>query len=185
VLSAKLLIPEQQDSFGIQLSDEINAALPDDIFIISSQKTSRSFVSKEKCLYRTYEYLLPLKSLRIEENEVISKLNFYLKQFLGTNYFHNFTTHTSEDFVEKFTDKHEIRELIPNSSYRRDIIKCYAEEILTLNEEKYARIIITGNSFLRHQIRKIIGTVLAIVNGICDYILIIKDKFQKITFQLQ
>jgi tRNA pseudouridine38-40 synthase len=171
VLSAKLLIPEQPDSFGIQLSDELNSALPDDIYIISSQRTPKSFQSKEKCLYRTYEYLLPLKSVKIEENEVVSKLNFYLKQFLGTNNFHNFTSHTSDDFVEKFTDKHEIRELILNSSYRRDIIKCCVEEILIINEEKYARIIISGNSFLRHQIRKIIGTVLAILNGI-DILLI-------------
>eukprot|EP01080_Neovahlkampfia_damariscottae_P004092 gene4092-7380_t len=165
----------ENDSLGFHLADRINENLPEDIFIISAQRTTNNFNAKNQCIFRCYEYLLPLKCLNLKnDEEKISKLNFYLKQFLGTNYYHNFTSLESKNFVEKYQNEEQIRQIQVSENFRRDILKSKVTGVVTMNNELFAKIDILGSSFLKNQIRRIIGTIIGIINGFIpdDYITI-------------
>ena len=169
VLSAKLMIKEEEleeDPLGFDISDKVNENLPDDMYIISTQKTTRNFSAKNFCIYRSYEYLLPLKYLNLKNDEdKILKLNFYLEQFLGTNFYHNFATMEQNNFVEKYENENQFRSINVSDLFRREIVRCHVKDIAILNNKKYAKIEILSNSFLKHQIRRIIGTIIGIING--------------------
>jgi tRNA pseudouridine38-40 synthase len=138
-----------------KLIEDTNNLLPQDIRLLDFIQVTRSFNSKYECSARTYEFILNLEMLRPAEkhpefanrdswvfDEVqCAKFNSILAHYKGSHRFHNFTS------KKEFSDPTSLRYIID--------ISCspgYSTDGLQL-----ARIRIQGQSFVLHQIRKMIG----------------------------
>lgn len=148
---------------------KVNDLLPETIRLFGFKRVTKGFNSKSQCDARTYIYVLPTvafadqndemdqKSFRISE-ETLKKLNEALQLYVGTKNFHNFT------LKKKHNDpsaKRYIKSFICESPFlRKDVEFCVLK--------------VYGQSFMMHQIRKMIGLVLAVVRGMATKEIIIK-----------
>lgn len=141
----------------------INKDLPKEIKIFGVKRVTKGFNSKEKCDARTYTYTLPtisfadhgddsfsMESYRLP-NEKFDQLNGLLKIFEGTKNFHNFTS----------------RKEYADPSANRYIVSfvCSQPFVDQTTNIEFAVIKVKGQSFMLHQIRKMIGLTLAIIRG--------------------
>lgn len=130
------------------------------------KRVTKGFNSKTTCDARTYSYTLPTYAFTKDEEEFCEKsfrlsperleeLNRILGLFVGTKNFHNFTVD------KKFSDQSALRFIMS--------FECQLPFIPDNSEVEFARIKITGQSFMMHQIRKMIGVVIAIMRGYLDH----------------
>lgn len=141
------------------LLPKINEHLPPEIRVLAMKRTTRGFDAKGNCSARTYEYLTPTFAFakdyqsttkyRVTE-EKIAEVNEVLSKFVGTRNYHNFTS------GKKFND----------ASAHRYIMKFKCGKPFEESGKEFITISVKGQSFMLHQIRKMIGLVLAIVRGV-------------------
>lgn len=141
--------------------DKLNADLPSDIRVFGLKRVTKGFNAKDKCNARTYSYTLPTlsfapfkspvdsKTYRVDE-ATLAKVNETLKNFVGTHNFHNFTSRKGSD----------------DPSANRYIYDFQCNEPFIVDDVEFCVITVKGQSFMLHQIRKMIGLTLAIVRGI-------------------
>lgn len=137
----------------------VNSHLPVEIRVMSLFRTTKGFNSKEWCSARTYEYYVPtyafansIKDVKHEyriQPEMVERVGQLLGMYKGTHNFHNFTS-----------GKHP-----GDPSCMRYIIEftCGAPQVREGVE--YVALKIKGQSFMLHQIRKMIGLVIAVMRG--------------------
>lgn len=141
--------------------DKLNADLPSDIKIFGVKRVTKGFNAKEKCMARTYSYTLPTISFAPYKDEVdmkayrvdaatLAKVNEILELFVGTHNMHNFTSRKSAD----------------DPSANRYIMHFQCGEPFLIDDVEFCVINVKGQSFMLHQIRKMIGLTLAIIRGI-------------------
>lgn len=142
---------------------KINEVLPKQIHLFSAKRTTKYFDSKNFCDARTYSYMFPSFTLANKDEQIsdsfqlsqetLSEFNEILKLYIGTHNFHNFTAQ------KKPTD----------ASANRYIISFECSEPFTLEHEdrkmQFLVARIKGQSFMLHQIRKMIGLAISIVRG--------------------
>ncbi|XP_049593891.1 pseudouridylate synthase 1 homolog [Syngnathus scovelli] len=141
--------------------EKINEHLPPQIRILGVKRVTQGFNSKNNCDARTYSYLLPTvafshkdydtndtASFRLDP-ETLQKVNHLFARFKGTHNFHNFTSQKSPK----------------DPSARRYITEMSCGEPFILNQNEFAVITVRGQSFMMHQIRKMIGLVIAVIKG--------------------
>lgn len=108
---------------------------------------SKTFTPKLYVSYRTYSYLLPKKAVPTANIEILQNLfDFYS----GTKNYHNFTKRNTEKGTKRYIMKTKVIDL-----------------------GDFYEVQITGQSFMMHQIRKMIGLVVLIVWYVCP-----KDETQ-------
>uniref|UniRef100_A0A8C9P6H8 Pseudouridine synthase 1 n=1 Tax=Spermophilus dauricus TaxID=99837 RepID=A0A8C9P6H8_SPEDA len=142
--------------------DKINSHLPSHIRILGLKRVTGGFNSKNKCDARTYLYMLPTFAFAHKDRDVqdetyrlspetLRLVNRLLSCYChkGTHSFHNFTSQKGP------------RE----PSARRYILDMYCEEPFLREGLEFAVIKVKGQSFMMHQIRKMVGLVVAIVKG--------------------
>lgn len=141
--------------------EKLNADLPSDIKIFGLKRVTKGFNAKEKCNARTYSYTLPtisfaqskepvdMKTYRCD-NTTLAKVNETLQHFVGTHNFHNFTSRKGSD----------------DPSANRYIYDFLCGEPFIIDDVEFCVITVKGQSFMLHQIRKMIGLTLAVVRGI-------------------
>lgn len=158
--------------------DQVNADLPSDIKVFCLKRVTKGFNAKDQCNSRTYSYTLPsisfadqcdktsLNEFRLS-SERLEKVNEVLKLFEGTKNFHNFTSRKSFD----------------DPSAKRFISLFHCDEPFIVNDVEFCTIRVKGQSFMLHQIRKMIGLTLAIVRGFApiDYA---TQSFQRIRLDI-
>ncbi|XP_077328875.1 pseudouridylate synthase 1 homolog isoform X3 [Lithobates pipiens] len=141
--------------------EKINSYLPPEIRILGINRVPRGFSAKDMCNARTYSYTLPTfalsrsggispdSSFRLprEDFHVINRLLSFYK---GTHNFHNFTN------SKLATDKSALRHIMN---------VCCSEPFLHHGVE-FARILVKGNSFMQHQIRKMVCLVIMVARGL-------------------
>ena len=130
---------------------EINLNLPEDVRVLSLKLVTNNFNAKNSCSYREYQYLFPLSTLKLEDSsQVIEKMNEIAKFFNGTHCFHNY----SKDILP---DKPEAKRYVIKFEVEKDFVR--------VDDCCYLKFIITGQSFLYHQIRKMVGMTVCVFLG--------------------
>lgn len=141
--------------------ESLNRDLPSDIKVFGIKRVTKSFNCKDQCNARTYSYTLPtiafaphdqavdITTYRIDA-DILARLNETLKLFEGTKNFHNFTSR------KKFEDP----------SAKRFIISFQSQSPFLVDDVEFCTIIVKGQSFMMHQIRKMIGLTIAVVRGV-------------------
>ncbi|KAM4763104.1 pseudouridylate synthase 1 homolog isoform 3-T4 [Cyanocitta cristata] len=151
-------------SLKVRLRDDIlekiNNHLPSHIRILGLKRVTGGFNSKNKCDARTYSYMLPTfafahkdhvvqEELYRLDTETLERVNKLLACYKGTHNFHNFTSQKGPR----------------DPSAKRYIMEMYCGEPFVRENMEFAVIKVKGQSFMMHQIRKMIGLVIAIVKG--------------------
>lgn len=142
------------------LLEKINSHLPPHIRILGVKRVTGGFNSKKKCDARTYFYMLPTfafahKDLDVQDEtfrlsvETLQRVNRLLACYKGTHNFHNYTSQKGP--------------LEPSA--RRYILDMFCEQPFEREGLEFAVIKVKGQSFMTHQIRKMVGLLLAIVKG--------------------
>lgn len=153
-----------KESITSQLAD-VNSRLPPDISLLGAKRVTGAFDAKNFCDARTYSYLMPSYTLcPISEvtresyratPEVIKQFNEILKSYEGAHVFHNFTS------GKKFKDDSATR--VIRYVYCSDpFFPCNQTDL------EFVLVRIKGQSFMMHQIRKMIGLAIAVVRGFAD-----------------
>ncbi|EDO48717.1 predicted protein, partial [Nematostella vectensis] len=135
------------------LLPKINSFLPPEIRIFGMIKTTKAFDCKQNCSARTYEYLTPTFAFAkdyVSRTEKIEEINKALSNYKGTKNYHNFTS------GKKFEDP----------SANRYIISFKCGKPFERNGREFVVLTVKGQSFVLHQIRKMIGLVIAVVRGV-------------------
>lgn len=125
------------------------------------KRVTQGFNSKNNCDARTYSYMLPtvafspkdydtgnIAAFRLEP-ETLQKVNRLFALYKGTHNFHNFTSQKAPS----------------DPSARRYITEMSCGEPFSRRNYEFAVITVRGQSFMLHQIRKMIGLVIAVVKG--------------------
>lgn len=142
--------------------EKLNNDLPPEIKVFNLKRVTKGFNAKDQCNARTYSYTLPtisfarhtdnntnLQEYRVTK-EVLAKVNEILGMFEGTRNFHNFTSRKA------FAD--------PSANRFINLFKC--GEPFLANGVEFCVINVKGQSFMLHQIRKMIGLALAVIREI-------------------
>ncbi|XP_071322462.1 pseudouridylate synthase 1 homolog [Trachinotus anak] len=141
--------------------EKINENLPPQIRVLGHKRVTQGFNSKNNCDGRTYSYMFPtvafspkdydtgnIAAFRLEP-ETLQRANRLFALYTGTHNFHNFTSQKA-----------------PNDpSARRYITEMSCGEPFIRSNTEFAVITVRGQSFMMHQIRKMIGLVIAVIKG--------------------
>ncbi|GCB77197.1 hypothetical protein scyTo_0018439 [Scyliorhinus torazame] len=142
------------------LVHRINEHLPKGIKILGLKRVTGRFNSKNTCDARTYFYMLPTFAFAHKDHDSQAKeyrlssdalrhVNSLLASYKGTHNFHNFTSGKAPR----------------DPSAKRYIMEMYCEEPFVRQGMEFAVLKVKGQSFMMHQIRKMIGLVVAVVRG--------------------
>ncbi|KAM4036882.1 pseudouridylate synthase 1 homolog isoform 1-T3 [Anomaloglossus baeobatrachus] len=145
---------------GVNPVETINSYLPSEIRVTGVKRATTGFNSKIMCDARTYSYTLPTFALSRDPSSVpdssfrlpredFHHVNRLLSFYKGTHSFHNFTRGKLSD----------------DPSARRHIYQISCSEPFVRHGVEFARILIKGQSFMMHQIRKMVGLIIAVVKG--------------------
>ncbi|XP_075999429.1 pseudouridylate synthase 1 homolog [Genypterus blacodes] len=141
--------------------EKMNEHLPPQIKVLGLKRVTQGFNSKNNCDARTYSYMLPTVAFAPKdydndqtaafrlEPETLKKVNHLFALYKGTHNFHNFTS----------------QKAAKDPSARRYIIEMSCGEPFIRGGTEFAEITVRGQSFMMHQIRKMIGLVIAVVKG--------------------
>lgn len=151
--------------------ETLNKYLPADIRVFALKRTTPKFSSRHDCSARTYSYTLP--SIAFSQYDEQSSLQKYripsdrlqlaknvLSIYKGRKNFHNYT----------------LGKLHFDRSANRTIIATDISEPFVEADIEFCRITIKGESFMLHQIRKMIGTSLGVIRGL------ISEEYLQSTF---
>ncbi|KAL0116523.1 hypothetical protein PUN28_009885 [Cardiocondyla obscurior] len=171
-----LKLPEKSDK------TVINQHLPDVIRVFGIKRVTKGFNSKNQCDARTYRYIIPSfafasedpSSLKLGEEvnedermkqlltidgrpytdyrlspESLDRLNSILKLLEGSHNFHNFTS--------------KVKPLDPRA--KRYIISFSCTETFVSNGMEFAILEVKGQSFMLHQIRKMVAFIIAVARN--------------------
>lgn len=154
VVSLKLRLIEN-------IIEKINEHLPPQIRVLGFKRVTQGFNSKNNCDARTYTYLLPtvafspkdydtgnIAAYRLEP-ETLETVKRLFALYKGTHNFHNFTSQKAPS----------------DPSARRYITEMSCGEPFIISDTQFAVITVRGQSFMLHQIRKMIGLVIAVIKG--------------------
>ncbi|XP_074473962.1 pseudouridylate synthase 1 homolog [Sebastes fasciatus] len=141
--------------------EKINEHLPPQISVLGLKRVTQGFNSKNNCDARTYAYMLPtvafspkdydtgnIAAFRLEP-ETLQRVNRLFALYKGTHNFHNFTSQKAPS----------------DPSARRYITEMSCGEPFINSNTQFAVITVRGQSFMLHQIRKMIGLVIAVIKG--------------------
>lgn len=141
--------------------EKINEHLPPQIRVLGLKRVTQSFNSKNNCDARTYSYTLPTVAFAPKDYdtkeaaafrlspETLDNVNRLFALYKGTHNFHNFTSQKASN----------------DPSARRYITQMSCGQPFIRSENEFAEIIVRGQSFMMHQIRKMIGLVIAVIKG--------------------
>lgn len=131
-----------------------NCLLPDDIFISEIKVVSDDFHARFSAKTKTYSYLIRLGERNPFDYELttnipydidINLLSDILKEFVGEHDFKDFTSKEEDD-----------------NSFVRQVISV---DVAFKAESNQFVITLTGNGFMRYQIRNMVGSAIAVASG--------------------
>lgn len=151
--------------------NEINGNLNSKMRVFGLRLVTKGFDVRKSARSRKYEYLIPLNVFRrkkeenLESEKILEEVNKIAGKFKGSHNFHNFTKKV------KPNEKQSQRFIL---DIRVEIFKPeFLEEEL---KEEWLIFYLHGQSFLYHQIRKMIGSVAQSIHGVKE------DNFIEMSF---
>ncbi|XP_072518194.1 pseudouridylate synthase 1 homolog isoform X2 [Salminus brasiliensis] len=140
--------------------EKINNHLPPQIRVLGYKRVTGGFNSKNNCDARTYSYMLPTVAFSPKDHnqedtsfrldtETFQLVNRLFALYKGTHNFHNFTSQKGPR----------------DPSAKRYITHMSCGDPFVRQGAQFAVITVRGQSFMMHQIRKMIGLVIAVVKG--------------------
>lgn len=136
--------------------DKVNQYLPPEVRVICVRKVTQGFDAKLTCDARTYSYMLPtfafcdnaedFEDYRITSDR-INEVRKFLEFYLGTHNYYNFTSGREAS----------------DPSCNRFIMSCECSEAFVQNGLEFCVIRLKGQSFMLHQIRKMVGLAIAVM----------------------
>ncbi|KAL5258839.1 hypothetical protein ACHWQZ_G009341 [Mnemiopsis leidyi] len=151
---------------------KLNEALPNDIVVYDIIKATKHFDSHKFASSRVYEYNCPSFAMaptlgdtwsgyRITP-QVLQNVRDFLLNFVGTKNYYNYTSNKSANDPSCFR-------------YIRSIT---VSDPVVVEDIEYIRIFLHGDSFIYHQIRKIVGMTIAVMRNVApsDHL---EKSFQK------
>jgi len=157
VASLKCKIPKN-------LCELVNEHLPDDIRLTGFEQVTKGFCAKKRCTHRTYSYYCPTICFGSKEDwdrpssfrlsaEKLESVRELLKKYIGTRSYHNFTSGKRQG----------------DESAKRHILDFRIQgDPFICNEWEYVELRVVGQSFMIHQIRKMVGLVIARAGDHCQ-----------------
>ena len=137
-----------------EIRNKLNESLPPNIRIWKVTKMTKSFNARKHCGGRVYNYLLPTHLFstlfpegKLDRSLLVEKLNKLLSFYVGTHKFHNFTEEKNSR----------------DASAKRFIKSFSCECPLLLEGMEFIPLRVEGQSFLLHQIRRMVGFVVAVL----------------------
>ncbi|CAG7823342.1 unnamed protein product, partial [Allacma fusca] len=138
---------------------KVNEFLPPEIRVMGTKRVTQGFDCKNNCDARTYMYMTPTfaftpvdipttEAYRISP-ERVAEIQSALDLYLGNKNFHNFTS----------------RKRPHDPSAMRRIFSFTCGEPFVKDGLEYVILRVKGQSFMLHQIRKMIGLVMAYMRG--------------------
>lgn len=159
LVSAKLLFDRDELANGtafIRAQTRINTFLPSHIRLLGINQITGSFNARACCEARWYEYLLPLSVLGGSAS-TLRNFNDIVSRFEGSHLFHNYTVGIDHCVP-------------PRVQAQRFILECGCDlsPISWIDESgecelRMARVRIRGQSFMLHQIRKMISLAIMVI----------------------
>lgn len=145
--------------------NDINSHLPVDIRIIGLKVVANKFNAKNHADYREYEYLFPLKALYPDQefnSDIVKNINAITSRIQGTHSFHNYSRDAQMNTPQA----------------KRYVVKYEVASCPIIHENRqYLKFLFIGQSFIYHQIRKMIGMTVSILLG--KYTIeLIEDSFK-------
>ncbi|GFR26932.1 tRNA pseudouridine synthase A [Trichonephila clavata] len=158
IVSLKLPVKEITD----ELPTKVNNHLPPEIRVVGVRRVTQSFDAKIACDARTYSYMIPtfafapldeknLETYKISA-DTIEQVNVFLKSYLGTRNFYNFTS----------------GRLPGDPSCKRYIMSFDCGPPFESHGIEFSVIKVKGQSFMLHQIRKMVGLTIAVIRNLTD-----------------
>ncbi|XP_014241162.1 tRNA pseudouridine synthase A [Cimex lectularius] len=139
--------------------ESVNSHLPDQIRMVALKRATKGFNCKGNCDARTYSYMMPTFALAPKDvsvspdyrvtQDILEKTQAVLQTYVGTHNYHNFTS--------------KKKPLDPSAM--RYIISFVCEEPVLCEGMEFVILKVKGQSFMLHQIRKMVGLAIAIVRG--------------------
>ncbi|XP_054468853.1 tRNA pseudouridine synthase A [Anoplopoma fimbria] len=141
--------------------EKINEHLPPQVRVLGLKRVTQGFNAKNNCDARTYAYMLPTVAFSPKDYdtgkiaafrlppETLQKVNRLFALYKGTHNFHNFTSQKAPS----------------DPSARRYVTEMSCGEPFINSNIQFAVITVRGQSFMLHQIRKMIGLVIAVTKG--------------------
>lgn len=137
---------------------------------IAIRRVTKKFDSKNSARCRFYEYLIPISVFKKPsektdcseefDNKILEKINIITKKFIGSKNFHNYSRKMKAKDPKswRIIIEFEARILKIQDLMTEEKISEYKTE--SLKDMKYLVFKIIGQSFIYHQIRKMIGSLI-------------------------
>ncbi|CAJ0946389.1 unnamed protein product, partial [Mesorhabditis belari] len=153
----------RMDDLPLTGAAQMNAYLPEDIRVFGFRRATQNFHSQKYCDARTYSYTLPTfafakpdektdAKFRIKP-EVVKEVEEILQLYKGTHNFFNYTS--KKAFEDRSCCRYIILFTCGEPFLYRDDFRNEDVEFITLT--------VKGQSFILHQIRKMIGMTISVV----------------------
>lgn len=186
LMSAKVELPADDPDAPehlARLEEEVNAELPEDIRISCVKRASKNFQPRRACKRRSYQYLLPAYLLPGPEEAWKQCLGY----FLGTHHYRNFSGkignnaggrknptpkrsvwHPWSGMADEeldLRDREAKRELDDVDTRLNRTVHVFDADQVTIDGQDFVRFRLSAESFVYHQIRKMVGSLVAVAQG--------------------
>ena len=130
----------------------INTHLPEDIRVLESAYVSDDFHARYSALRKEYRYLIRYKDYSIFDR------NYY-------DFFTNIDIDLVKECLKKFEGSHDFRGFCSAQIHPlKNTIKIIYHTELIVHDE-YLELVFLGDGFLKHQVRKMCGTIIDVATG--------------------
>lgn len=165
LVSAKLLFARDEFADGTAFATtvkRVNASLPASVRVLGVSSITRGFSARQSCGARWYEYFLPLSVIGEDDGD-LARFDDIVRRFRGAHAFHNYTVGVD----------HAIP---PRAQAQRIVLQTTCDLVpaelpvgrasLQGAPTRWARVRVRGQSFMLHQIRKMISMAIQVQRGL-------------------